>query len=84
MPTTIRALRGLGFTSFIKTDNFEPVELDGLRVIIGSLVAPTDGPLGDSGLIVDDGETRIFDQNDSRPVDLETLTSFGPFDAHFL
>ena len=79
-----RALRGLGFTSFIKTDNFEPVELDGLRVIIGSLVAPTDGPLGDSGLIVDDGETRIFDQNDSRPVDLETLTSFGPFDAHFL
>ena len=77
-------LRDLGFTSFVKTDNFEPLELDGLRVIIPSLVAPTDGPLGDSGLIVDDGETRIFDQNDSRPVDLETLTSLGPFDAHFL
>jgi UDP-MurNAc hydroxylase len=74
----------LGFTSFVKTGNFEPVELDGLRVIIPSLVAPTDGPLGDSGLIVDDGETRIFDQNDSRPVDLETLSSLGPFDAHFL
>ncbi len=79
-----RALRDLGFTSFVKTDNFEPFELDGLRVTIPSLVAPTDGPLGDSGLIVDDGETRIFDQNDSRPVDLDTLTSFGPFDAHFL
>jgi len=77
-------LRDLGFTSFVKTDNFEPVELDGLRVVIPSLVAPTDGPLGDSGLIVDDGETRIFDQNDSRPVDLETLSGFGPFDAHFL
>jgi UDP-MurNAc hydroxylase len=77
-------LRNLGFNSFVKTDNFEPLELDGLRVIIPSLVAPTDGPLGDSGLIVDDGETRIFDQNDSRPVDLETLTSLGPFDAHFL
>jgi UDP-MurNAc hydroxylase len=77
-------LRHLGFTTFVKTDNFEPVELDGLRVIISSLVAPTDGPLGDSGLIVDDGETRIFDQNDSRPVDLETLSSLGPFDAHFL
>ena len=77
-------LRNLGFTSFVKTDNFEPVELDGLRVIIPSLVAPTDGPLGDSGLIVDDGEARIFDQNDSRPVDLETLSSLGPFDAHFL
>ena len=77
-------LRKLGFTSFVKTGNFEPVELDGLRVIIPSLVAPTDGPLGDSGLIVDDGEARIFDQNDSRPVDLETLSSLGPFDAHFL
>ena len=77
-------LRDLGFTSLVKTDNFEPVELDGLRVIIPSMVAPTDGPLGDSGLIVDDGETRIFNQNDSRPVDLETLTSLGPFDAHLL
>ena len=79
-----RELRDLGFTRFVRTNNFEPVDLDGLRVTIAALVAPTDGPLGDSGLIVDDGETRIFDQNDSRPVDLETLTSFGPFDAHFL
>jgi UDP-MurNAc hydroxylase len=79
-----RELQDLGFTRFVRTNNFEPVDLDGLRVTIAALVAPTDGPLGDSGLIVDDGETRIFDQNDSRPVDLETLTSFGPFDAHFL
>ncbi|MBA3474086.1 MAG: MBL fold metallo-hydrolase, partial [Rubrobacter sp.] len=79
-----RELRDLGFTRFVRTNNFEPVDLDGLHVTIAALVAPTDGPLGDSGLIVDDGETRIFDQNDSRPVDLETLTSFGPFDAHFL
>jgi UDP-MurNAc hydroxylase len=79
-----REYRDLGFTNFIKTKNFEPVEIEGLRFIVASLVAPTDGPLGDSGLIVDDGETRVFDQNDSRPVDLETLSGFGPFDAHFL
>ena len=79
-----REYRDLGFTDFIRTKNFEPLEIDGLRFVTASLVAPTDGPLGDSGLIVDDGETRIFDQNDSRPVDLETLTGLGPFDAHFL
>src|SRR5215212_4569540 len=80
----VRELRGLGFHRFIDTNNFEPVDLNGLRVTIPCLVAPTDGPLGDSGLIVDDGEMRIFDQNDSRPVDLETLISLGPYDAHFL
>jgi UDP-MurNAc hydroxylase len=79
-----RELRGLGFDRFAYTKNFDPVDLDGLRVTISSLVAPTDGPLGDSGLIVDDGETRIFNQNDSRPVDVDTLLEFGPYDAHFL
>jgi UDP-MurNAc hydroxylase len=79
-----RELRGLGFERFVQTKNFETVDLDGLRVTISSLVAPTDGPLGDSGLILDDGETRIFNQNDSRPVDVDTLVKFGPYDAHFL
>jgi UDP-MurNAc hydroxylase len=79
-----RELCALGFHRFIYTSNFEPVDLDGLRVTLPSLVAPTDGPLGDSGLVVDDGETRIFNQNDSRPVDIETLVSLGPYDAHFL
>jgi UDP-MurNAc hydroxylase len=79
-----RELRELGFRRFIKVNNFEPVDLGGLRVAIASLVAPTDGALGDSGLIVDDGETRIFNQNDSKPRDLETLAAFKPFDAHLL
>ena len=79
-----RKYRDLGFTDFVKTKNFEPVEIDGLRFITAALVAPTDGAIGDSGLIVDDGETRIFDQNDSKPRDLETLVGFGPYDAHFL
>ncbi len=78
------ALRELGFTRFVRTRNWEPVELDGLRVTIHSLVAPTDGPLGDSSLIVEDGEVRVLDQNDSRPIDLDRLAGLGPFDVHFL
>ena len=79
-----RELRALGFTRFFQTKNFEIHDLDGLQIMITAMVAPTDGPLGDSGLMIDDGEVRVFDQNDSRPVDLERLVSFGPFDAHFL
>lgn len=78
------ALRELGFKNFIHTHNWEPVELDGLRITIPSLVAPTDGPIGDSGLIVDDGEVRLFDQNDSRPIEMEKLAGLGPFDVHLL
>ncbi len=79
-----RALREVGFTKFIETKNSVPVEIDGLRFTIVAMVAPTDGPLGDSGLILDDGETRIFDQNDSRPIDIDMLVDLGPYDAHFL
>ena len=79
-----RRLRDLGFTKFIQTKNGEATEVDGLRFMIMAMVAPVDGPLGDSGLMVDDGETRIFDQNDSRPIDLDVLNSYGPYDAHFL
>jgi len=80
-----RELEELGFHRFVKTRSAEEVVLDsGLRIMIVALVAPTDGPIGDSGLAVDDGATRLFNQNDSRPIDLEPLRRFGPFDAHFL
>jgi UDP-MurNAc hydroxylase len=79
-----RALRAIGFMTFLRTRNYEPIEVDGLRFITIASVAPTDGPLGDCGLVVDDGQTRIYNQNDSRPIDLERLVSFGPYDAHFL
>lgn len=77
-------LRKLGFTKFIQTKNNVPMDVDGLKVMITSLVAPADGPLGDSGLCLDDGTATIFNQNDSRPVEFEALADFGPFDAHFL
>jgi UDP-MurNAc hydroxylase len=79
-----RGLREVGFTKFLRTKNGVPVTVDGLRLMISAAVAPTDGPLGDSGLSVDDGEVRIFNQNDSRPVDLDMLADFGDYDAHFL
>src|SRR6266508_3912307 len=84
LPLVERYLQNLGFTNFAQTKNGAPLDLDGLRVMTTSLVSPTDGPLGDSGLSVDDGEVRIFDQNDSRPIDFDALTGFGPYDAHFL
>ena len=79
-----RALRGLGFTKFIHTRNGQATEVDGLRLMIMAMTAPIDGPLGDSGLMVDDGETRIFNQNDSRPMDIDLLNQHGPYDAHLV
>jgi len=79
-----RALRDIGFTRFIQLKNYETRDLDGLRLTSVAMVAPTDGPLGDSSLIVNDGETCIFNQNDSRPIDLDILADFGPYDAHFV
>ncbi len=79
-----QAMRGLGFTRFLRTRNGQIEQLDGLRLMVVAMVAPVDGPLGDSGLLIDDGETRIFDQNDARPIDFERIRSFGQLDAHFL
>jgi UDP-MurNAc hydroxylase len=79
-----RALRDVGFKHFVQTTNCEPVELDGLSVAISAAVAPTDGPLGDSGLVLGDGERRLFNQNDSRPLELDRLRELGPYDAHLL
>jgi UDP-MurNAc hydroxylase len=78
------ALRSVGFERFLHTRDGEPVDLDGLRVMITALVSPADGPLGDSALSVDDGEVRVLNQNDARPRDLDRLLELGPYDGHFL
>jgi UDP-MurNAc hydroxylase len=79
-----RALSDLGFSRFVETRNDEPVELDGLKVMITAMVSPSDGPIGDSALSLDDGETRILNQNDARPPDPGLLNAFGAYDGHFL
>jgi len=81
------ALHDLGFRSFVHTSSGEPVEPDGaggLRLMVVSLTSPTDGPIGDSALALDDGTARIFNQNDARPADLEEVRAFGAYDAHLL
>ena len=85
VPDLRDALADLGFRNFVQTRNNEIAELGGgLRVLINALTSPTDGPLGDSGLAVDDGRVRIYNQNDSRPVEAGPIEQFGPLHGHFL
>lgn len=77
-------LRELGFTSFVKTSNDEVIELDGLQVMIQSLISPTDGPIGDSALWLSDGQTIVLNQNDARPSDLTRFAELGHVDVHLL
>jgi UDP-MurNAc hydroxylase len=74
-------LRSLGFTKFELIPKGQVAQLAGLRVAIDPATAE---PTGDSALIVDDGETRILNQNDSHPLDIAELQALGPFDAHFV
>ncbi|MEP6599271.1 MAG: Rieske 2Fe-2S domain-containing protein [Actinomycetota bacterium] len=78
------ALHDLGFHRFVETVAGEPVELDGLQVMIQSLTSPTDGPIGDSSLWVYDGEQRLLNQNDARPADLDVFRELGPVDAYLI
>lgn len=76
-------LRALGFTRVLRLPDGMPVELDGLRMMITVVRGPGAGPLGDSALSLDDGTASILNQNDSHPIDLAKLLSFGRIDAHF-
>jgi len=78
-------LHTLGFRRFIETGDCEPFDLgSGVRILVMALDAPTDGPLGDSALLVDDGRVRLLNLNDSRPTDPDRLLAFGPLDLLFL
>lgn len=84
-----RELTGLGFHRFIETTNSVKHRVSGpngdLDVMIVALRAPADGPIGDSGLVVDDGQTVAFNMNDARPVDLDIVhADFGHVDVHML
>ena len=80
-----RTLQRLGFTEFIRTVDGEEVELaPGLTIAIHTEVSITDGPGGDSAMVVSDGTTRIVNQNDCRTTDLDALRQHGPVDLHWL
>ncbi len=80
-----RILRGYGFTNVIRTKHGEEIDLgDGLRIAIHVETSISDGPGGDSALIVSDGETRLINQNDCRTHDLDAVAAHGPVDLHWL
>jgi UDP-MurNAc hydroxylase len=80
-----RRLSALGFTKFIRTEDSQEIDLGGgLRVAIHVETSITDGPGGDSALVVSDGTGRIVNQNDCRTADLTALRAHGPVDLHWL
>jgi UDP-MurNAc hydroxylase len=80
-----RQLNRLGFTNFIRTRNGEMTDLgDGLRVAIHVETAIADGPGGDSAMVIEDGTSRLVNQNDCRTGDLAELLQHGPVDMHWL
>lgn len=82
-------LKALGFTNLIRTIDGEELELasrDGARLTVAIHVETsiTDGPGGDSALVVSDGTSRVVNQNDCRTTDLDLLRSHGLVDLHWL
>jgi len=80
-----RTLADLGFREFVRTVDTEEIEIaPGVRVAIHVESSITDGPGGDSALVVLDGESILVDQNDCRTNDLAQLRGHGPVDLHWL
>ena len=84
-----RTFEQLGFTNFIRTvDGEEHALAPGLTVAIHVETSITDGPGGDSALVVSATEnghtTRLVNQNDCRTTDLAALRAHGPVDLHWL
>ena len=80
-----RTLQQLGFTEFIRTTDTEELELaPGLTVAIHVETSITDGPGGDSAIVISDGESILVNQNDCRTNDLGQLRAHGPVDLHWL
>ena len=80
-----RTLQALGFTEFIRTIDTEELEIaPGLTVAIHVETSITDGPGGDSALMISDGTSILVNQNDCRTNDPAQLRSHGPVDLHWL
>ena len=78
-----RDLRRLGYENIVYTRSGETLRYGDLKIMVTPLRAPSDGPIGDSSLSVDDGTASILNQNDSHPLDLDALMSFSRPEAYF-
>jgi len=80
-----RTLTRLGFRNFIRTtDTVEQEIAPGLKVAIHIEASITDGPGGDSALVVMADDRIVVNQNDCRTTDLGQLRSHGHVDLHWL
>lgn len=80
-----RHMRSLGFRSIERTVDGEELRLAGdLTIAIHVETSITDGPGGDSAMVVSDGRSRLVNQNDCRTNDLQALAAHGPVDLHWL
>lgn len=76
-------IRDLGYNNILYVGAGEVIERGSLRMMVTPMRAPSDGPIGDSSLSVDDGTASILDQNDSHPIDVDKVLEFGTPDAYF-
>jgi UDP-MurNAc hydroxylase len=80
-----RRIRELGFDKIIRTIDGEELALGRhLQIAIHVETSITDGPGGDSALVVSDGTARLVNQNDCRTDDLDALRAHGRVDLHWL
>jgi UDP-MurNAc hydroxylase len=80
-----RILRGLGFYNIVRTVDGEEKALGpNLKVAIHVETSITDGPGGDSAIVISDGTGRLVNQNDCRTNDLLALRNHGSVDLHWL
>jgi UDP-MurNAc hydroxylase len=80
-----RILRSLGFHNIVRTVDGEELALGpNLTIAIHVETSITDGPGGDSAIVISDGTARLVNQNDCRTNDLLALRNHGPVDLHWL
>ena len=80
-----RELGRLGFINFIRTvDGVATQIASGVQATIFVETSITDGPGGDSALLVDDGSAQLLNQNDCRLGDLQSWQNNKRVDLHWL
>ncbi|HAP78394.1 MAG TPA: (2Fe-2S)-binding protein [Acidimicrobiaceae bacterium] len=80
-----RRMRALGFHNIVRTVDGEEMSLGPhLTIAIHCETSITDGPGGDSAIVISDGTGRLVNQNDCRTHDLQALRNHGPVDLHWL
>ena len=80
-----RTLQAQRFTEFVPTVDKQAQEIvPGLEIAIHIESSITDGPGGDSALVVIADDAIVVNQNDCRTNDLAQLSAHGPVDLHWL